>query len=407
MFRSSVKLTKPINFFRTSTITQRLLKRNFSSQKQNNIYEEWKNYRFPTALGFFAMSFIFLRRKTLVEIESTRTEEKEEEEKEYEYKRVYWENLKDLLLLKAVPYNLISSLWGKFHNVDIPVKVIRVKLFELWSNVFNCNLDEIDKELVEYRNLSQFFTRDLKDNSRTINNNSNVLVAPTDSKIFSLGSIELEKDGSKTHWSKSKVDQIKGRTYEIGKLLGNFESYLKEGKKLNYIVFYLSPGDYHHYHSPFDVKFYERRHFPGKLYPVKKSYLERVDNLYGINERVSLLGEWKQGFFSYVAVGACNVGSMTVDFDDELETNKRKFKNVDCLKQKYNQPKEVVKGERIGTFKLGSTIVLVFESDANFDFCVNVDEVVKIGQPVGFIGKRTEENKKECFYAPPWPKAKV
>ncbi len=111
--------------------------------------------------------------------------------------------------------------------------------------------------------------------------------------------------------------------YKLEDLIGTrpagFE--VKAGRMLNTVVLYLSPGDYHHFHSATECSFVERKHFAGALLPVKPSYAHKVAGLYCINERVVLNGSWAQGFFSYTAVGALNVGSIKIDHDPDLRTN--------------------------------------------------------------------------------------
>ncbi|KAJ5682803.1 hypothetical protein N7462_005968 [Penicillium macrosclerotiorum] len=90
---------------------------------------------------------------------------------------------------------------------------------------------------------------------------------------------------------------------------------------LFYCVIYLAPGDYHRFHSPTAWVVESRRHFAGELYSVSP-YLQRtLPGLFTLNERVALLGRWRWGFFSYIPVGATNVGSIKINFDSELRTN--------------------------------------------------------------------------------------
>ena len=95
----------------------------------------------------------------------------------------------------------------------------------------------------------------------------------------------------------------------------------RRGNKLKFILFYLSPGDYHRYHSAAKCSTDFRRHVPGKLYPVKPSYVATHPNVFKENERVSLCGEWANGFFSTTFIGATNVGSIVLNFDKDLRTN--------------------------------------------------------------------------------------
>jgi phosphatidylserine decarboxylase len=91
-----------------------------------------------------------------------------------------------------------------------------------------------------------------------------------------------------------------------------------------FMVIYLAPGDYHRYHSPAVFTANYRRHIAGYLEPVRPSYLEKHKDVLKDNERVSVLGEWKHGMFAMSFIGALNVGSIRLLFDDELRTNKKK-----------------------------------------------------------------------------------
>jgi len=153
---------------------------------------------------------------------------------------------------------------------------------------------------------------------------------------------------------------------------------------LYYCVIYLAPGDYHRFHSPVSWIVTSRRHFAGELYSVSP-YLQRtLPGLFTLNERVVLLGRWRWGFFSYIPVGATNVGSIVINFDKELRTNSlttdteadRAADAASTRGEPYSGFAEATyegasallkghalkKGEEMGGFQLGSTIVLVFEA---------------------------------------------
>ncbi|OCK74944.1 phosphatidylserine decarboxylase [Lepidopterella palustris CBS 459.81] len=158
----------------------------------------------------------------------------------------------------------------------------------------------------------------------------------------------------------------------------------KDLSALYYIVIYLAPGDYHRFHSPVSWVVESRRHFAGELYSVSP-YLQRtLPGLFTLNERVVLLGRWRYGFFSYTPVGATNVGSIKINFDRELRTNslttdtaadraaeKAKARGelyAGFAEASYESASRVLggyalkRGEEMGGFQLGSTIVLVFEA---------------------------------------------
>lgn len=153
---------------------------------------------------------------------------------------------------------------------------------------------------------------------------------------------------------------------------------------LYYAVIYLAPGDYHRFHSPASWVVKNRRHFAGELYSVSP-YLQRtLPGLFTLNERIVLLGRWRWGFFSVTPVGATNVGSIKINFDSELRTNslttdtaadrasdlamQRGDPNPVFAEATYKHASNTLgghalqRGEEMGGFQLGSSIVLVFEA---------------------------------------------
>ena len=163
-----------------------------------------------------------------------------------------------------------------------------------------------------------------------------------------------------------------------------FNPTAKKDSALYYIVVYLAPGDYHRFHSPTSWVAEKRRHFAGELYSVSP-YLQRtLPGLFTLNERVVLLGRWRWGFFSFTPVGATNVGSIKINFDRELRTNSlttdtaadRAAEEASQRGESYSGFAEATyaeaskllgghalrKGEEMGGFQLGSSIVMVFEA---------------------------------------------
>ncbi|KAJ5578574.1 Phosphatidylserine decarboxylase-like protein [Penicillium hispanicum] len=153
---------------------------------------------------------------------------------------------------------------------------------------------------------------------------------------------------------------------------------------LFYVVIYLAPGDYHRFHSPAPWVVESRRHFAGELYSVSPYLQRHLPGLFTLNERVALLGRWRWGFFSYTPVGATNVGSIKINFDSELRTNslltdtaadlaaalaaKRGEQDPGFVEATYRHASRTLgghplqRGEEMGGFQLGSSIVLVFEA---------------------------------------------
>mmetsp|Transcript_37568 Transcript_37568/g.49436 ORF Transcript_37568/g.49436 Transcript_37568/m.49436 type:complete len:211 (-) Transcript_37568:613-1245(-) len=204
---------------------------------------------------------------------------------------------------------------------------LRVAIYKAFGTLYGVNFDEMRTEnLNDFRTFNQFFTRELKEDARPISepNDALSLVSPCDGKVLSYGEIDALN---------STMDCIKGHTYRVDEFLFGYQSKsgkasekttterllqaaVDRGNKLMYLVVYLAPGDYHRYHSPASFTANYRRHIPGYLEPVDPRYLKGHQDVLKSNERVNLLGDWKQGFFAMSFVGALNVGSIKLHFDE-------------------------------------------------------------------------------------------
>lgn len=164
----------------------------------------------------------------------------------------------------------------------------------------------------------------------------------------------------------------------------------RPGNELYFCVIYLAPGDYHRFHSPTSWVVDARRHIAGELYSVSPFVAQRLPNLFLLNERVALLGRWRHGFFGMVPVGATNVGSIRINFDRDLRTNvTHGTARGTVAAATYETASRVLggqplgRGDEMGGFLLGSTIVLVFEAPRSFEFGVRAGDRVRVGESLG------------------------
>jgi len=227
------------------------------------------------------------------------------------------------------------------------------------------------------------------------------------------------------------LEQVKGVTYSLEDFVGpypagfdakSFDSAIKlhsvkesvsthlKNTKLQTIVMYLAPGDYHYFHSPAEWTIHERRHFPGNLMPVRPWAVEQVKGLYCMNERAVLNGTWKGGYFGFVAVGALNVGSIDLVFDPELETNQNssypfQAAPTECKEKIYETPVDQVRGQLMGDFNLGSTVVLIFETSEDFEFDVKAGQTVRVGERIGCESSYLEPDSVSYPRNGEWPTA--
>jgi len=272
------------------------------------------------------------------------------------------------LLYQFLPLSLISLLWGWITSLVLPqpLNIVSVRLYAILAN---CDVSEAEySDLSHYKTVSQFFTRRLKPGLRP---------------ICSLSSIVSPADGTLTYSGPVRgkyLEQVKGVKYSLPTFLGPITGTTDVSRTLYQAVVYLSPADYHRFHSPVSWTVTSRRHFPGALCSVDPRIVGVFPGLFHTNERVVFLGHWSHGFFAMVAVGATNVGSIVADFDPDLRTNKGV---EDHYRYEVNYEKPIIfqKGEDFGYFNFGSTIVLIFEAPSDCDLVqMKSFSRVKVGQ---------------------------
>ncbi len=251
-------------------------------------------------------------------------------------------------IFKPTVTNIVSRIFGKIANFEFffPIQYVINFTYVKSMKVDLSEFDTIDS----YKSLNKLFTRELKIR-RDIDKSENSFISPCDSLITELGDIFI-----------SRTIQIKGFYYKIDELLTNKFEDKKIYKIYNgsFINFYLSPKDYHRYHCPVDMQILKAVHVPGTLYPVNLKYLNKVLDLFIKNERVIVECKTKRNqLFFMVFVGALNVGKIKFNFDDRISTNSGK---KDITTYTYGDT-HLKKGDELGKFEMGSTIVIFFEKD--------------------------------------------
>jgi phosphatidylserine decarboxylase len=260
--------------------------------------------------------------------------------------------------------NLISQYFGKFAKKEFPSFFQKI-INGTYVNLMGLDMREF-KNAKYYKSLNALFTRELI-LTREIDESNDVIISPSDSLITECG--QLKNDTAL---------QIKGMEYSVEELLtyyctSNFEK-IKDGSFMN---FYLSPKDYHRYHAPSNFKLKKLIHVPGKLYPVNLKYLNKEFELFVQNERVILECENNEKIFYMVFVGALNVGQMVFEFESRVETN------IDAKEIKVYEYDniEITKGECLGYFKMGSTVVMIWEKDS-VEIANLLNQNVRFGQKI-------------------------
>ncbi|TPX44519.1 phosphatidylserine decarboxylase [Synchytrium endobioticum] len=205
--------------------------------------------------------------------------------------------------------------------------------------------------------------------------------------------------GSHAHLvSKDHFASVNTIDYSLERMMGESTDTIDTKRSLNmvgdkalfFVVVYLAPGDYHRFHSPTDWVVDRRRHFAGELFSVSPKVVRLMQNLFVLNERVVLLGHWRYGMFSMIPIGATNVGSIRINFDETLKTNlAHRHRDSPHLPGTYSErvfkDLKLKRGQEIGGFQLGSTVALVFEAPKTFRFCLEEGQSIRVGQAVGSV----------------------
>ncbi|KAJ8984876.1 hypothetical protein NQ317_002716 [Molorchus minor] len=253
-----------------------------------------------------------------------------------------------------LPLRTVSRCWGWIADKQLPV-MLRPPLYKLYASTFGVNISEaLHEDLTFYPSLADFFARPLKEGVRKIAHDD-CLVSPCDGTVLHFGTVNTEQ-----------VEQVKGVTYSLKDFLGenswrnninrhsDFRTSLLHqphvGNTLYQCVIYLAPGDYH------------RTTF------VCQSEYRKVAAWVVLFERESrifrTLGTWL--FFLYRSRPTCR--------------GKHRCKEI-CLGNSV----DLKKGDLMGEFRMGSTIVLIFEAPVHFQFHIFPGDQVKMGQRLGSV----------------------
>jgi len=244
-----------------------------------------------------------------------------------------------------LPQQLITFLFGYLSRSANPtIKNWAIKQFIKRYNV-DLSTAEIENAL-EYPSFESFFIRKLKPSARPFESSSNSVISPVDGVVAEAGQI-----------SAGKLLQAKGQYYDVATLLGDASLSIPflEG---SFATFYLAPRDYHRIHMPIDGKLLKTIFIPGRLFSVNRMTTDLIPQLYARNERLVCLFETEVGQMAVILVGAMIVGSMQVAWVDQAI--KAKQLQITDYAQQAN-PIVLKKGEELGHFKIGSTVVLLFE----------------------------------------------
>lgn len=259
--------------------------------------------------------------------------------------------------------NIASKYFGLLAEIRFP-KLIQKILNSGYVKVAGIDLSEF-QPAADYESLQALFTRNLA-KARKFSKNKTIVISPTDSKVVQFGVME-----------KNSMLQVKGVSYNINMLLTENAGSISKVIDGSYISLYLSPKDYHHFHVPCDMKINKIVHVPGRLYSVRPA-LQNKKEIFVRNERVILECIANNKLLYMVLVGATMVGKISLKFSDiETNTKSREIRVIN-----YKKPLNIKKGDNMGCFKLGSSVVLVFEKGTISFKDVSIGKEIRFGDSI-------------------------
>ncbi|MCK9508982.1 MAG: archaetidylserine decarboxylase [Pigmentiphaga sp.] len=284
-------------------------------------------------------------------------------------------SLKDRLFLLSqylTPHYALSRLMGRLADCTWE----RGKNFAIERFIARYRVDmtqAIQSDPRSYPSFNAFFTRALKPGLRPFNPQAQVIISPVDGAISQLGKI-----------NSGRIFQAKGHHFDATELLGGDANKAHPFQDGSFATIYLSPRDYHRIHMPCDAKLKETYYIPGKLFSVNPLTASNVPRLFSRNERLVCLFETAAGPMALVLVGAMIVGAMETVWGGAVAPHGKQV-----VHQVFQEPIAFEKGEEMGRFKLGSTVVLLFGKHAvSWDPGLHAGSALSMGQSLALSSSR-------------------
>lgn len=274
-----------------------------------------------------------------------------------------------IALQYAMPKHAISRLVGKFAAAQ--AGWLTTKAISAFIKAYDINMSEAKfKNAEDFKTFNDFFTRELEDGARFIDNDKTTLCYPVDGAISQQDDIV---DG--------QLIQAKGFNYSLTSLLGGDEKTAVPFQNGKFSCIYLAPKDYHRIHMPMAATLREMIYVPGDLFSVNPLTANNVPDLFARNERVVTIFDTEHGALAMVLVGATIVASIETVWAGTITPPAGK----DIFRWSYpaqgTNAIHLKKGDEMGRFKLGSTVVSTFAPNMiNFNQQAGSGTVTRLGE---------------------------
>jgi phosphatidylserine decarboxylase len=267
----------------------------------------------------------------------------------------------NFLLTNRVPRAALTRFMGWFSKIENPlVRDLSIACWRLFSD-----LDLTEARKTSFKSLHDCFTRELRPGLRPADPDPSIVVSPSDAIIGAFGAID-----------DTKLFQVKGAPYSLLDLLGD-PALVDRHRNGRFITLRLTSSMYHRFHAPHDCRIEQVNFISGDTWNVNPIALKRIEKLFCKNERAVIRTRLQSGeALTLVPVAAILVASIRLHFLDTLLNAQSRGPTI------FPCDVSVRKGDELGWFEHGSTIIVLLPD--HFEFCANVKDGARIraGQPL-------------------------
>jgi phosphatidylserine decarboxylase len=267
-----------------------------------------------------------------------------------------------------LPQHAVSRL--VLHATRVRTPWFKDWLIRGFMKLYRIDMSEaVQPDPFSYGSFNEFFTRALKPDVRALAGGPREIACPVDGTISEAGKI----DGT-------SLLQAKGRHYTLAELLAA-RGWAKDFEGGSFATIYLAPFNYHRVHMPLRGQLRETVYVPGRLFSVNAATASLVPRLFARNERVLTWFDTEFGEFALILVGALNVGSIATVWAGDITPAPRRVATA-----LPPQQRSLEKGEELGRFNMGSTVILLFQKDrARWHDDLRSGTTVRLGQSLGHL----------------------
>lgn len=275
---------------------------------------------------------------------------------------------------------MLQYLLPRFWMTATVFRIARIRkaavkdfLISRFVRLYGVDVSQVKKDVpAGFATFNDFFVRELEDGARPIASESDAIASPVDGTVSAAGNISGEQ-----------IFQAKGLDYSLDDLLATD---LQDAHKYvdgSFATIYLAPYNYHRVHAPIDGQILAARYVPGDLFSVNAATVANVRGLFRRNERLILHFATACGPAAVILVGALNVGSISTPWSGEVRPKKHGVVEMIDVR---NGPHEIQKGDLLGWFNMGSTVILLLPQNAcQWGDTLLPGATVRMGQPIGSI----------------------